>query len=475
MFKHLFFDDQRLYVRENLRRVHGQPAMVGCYQNHDVHVFYGWSWAVMDAEGRTHLFYQGQRDFNVQDNISYLAAISDNGIDFQPRCTAAEAGIHGDFPHAVLPTSQGVASEIGAILADPVAPQEERYKMLFTDNSPLKSGYIEDYVLASRDLIHWRKIIGSSWNPYGTEPVLGGFHNPVTQCTTILTRPCWGQRRVAWTDTRDWHYYTPAQLCLQCDPLDEPLAELYGMPAIAHDGWFIGFPHIFARHPQARVNKFRPGTMHFELAYSLNGHNWWRFLRTPFIPLDHPDIVRHFGRPAGMVSAGAPIRQPDGGHLFYCTVNTHEHGTHDSGLSIDDMGICIFRLRPDGFAGLETDDARQESRLATRSLVWQGRQGPVVNLVASHATCALYNIDNDQPLEGFSHQDCEPFSGDNAAWIPSWRGGSPEAWIGREIVIELRFQGTLFSLAYDGVPMVGSDSFRFHHNGGQLPPIRPGF
>jgi hypothetical protein len=29
MFKHLFFDDQRLYVRENLRRVHGQPAMVG--------------------------------------------------------------------------------------------------------------------------------------------------------------------------------------------------------------------------------------------------------------------------------------------------------------------------------------------------------------------------------------------------------------------------------------------------------------
>ena len=480
MFKHLYFDDQRLFVRENLRRVYGHPKMVGYYHDSHASGFFGWSWAVKDESGLTHLFYQGYENLQNRERLCYLAAISDDGIDFRPRLTAAEAGIKDDFANAVLPTSR-VHSEIGSIIVDHLAQPEERYKMLFTDNTNLWDGAcnwtIEDYVMSSPDLIHWRKIFGSSWNPYGTEPVLGCFFNPVTGKHTILSRPCWGERRVTWTETQNWHNYTPAELCLQCDPLDEPLAELYGMVGLFHDGWFIGFPHIFANNPQVRCGKFCPGTMHFELAYSLNGHNWWRALRQPFIPFDDAGIVGQLGRPASMVwCTSAPLRQADGSYLFYCSVNTHEHGSYDANLKPEDMGVCIFKLRPDGFIGLETDDPQRESRLATRSLVWRGGNGPVVNLAASRATCALYNAQDDRPLEGFSHEDCEPFSGDDTAWIPRWRGGSPEAFTGKEVVVELRFsKGRLYSIAYDGIPLVGSDSFRFNNKGGELPPCRPGF
>lgn len=456
--------------------------MVGCYRDSDLRVFYGWAFAVKAEDGRTHLFYQGTPvgDYPVE-AMAYLAAVSDDGIHFEPRNTAAEAGIENPLKaNDALPLSKNYSSEIATILVDKFAIPEERYKILFTDNTNLWNNdcnwRIEDYILVSPDLIHWKKKFGSCWNPYGTEPVTGAFYNPVSGKFTILSRQHWGLRRVGYTETSDWRYYTPLELCMQCDSLDAPLAEIYGMPAMEYDNWFIGFPHIFSNHslPHVRHAKSCPGTMNCELAYSLNGHCWQRSLRTPFIPFDHPDVVKTLGQPAGMIWTLSAIRQDDGSVLLYCPLNRKEHGT-DKGSTPDDQAIGIFKVRPDGFIGLETESPDKEARLATRSFIWQGGKMEL-NLTAKAATCALYTEDGEKVLAGFDHADCQVFSGDEVKWSPKWQGGTLDEYIGRELVLELKLtDGIVYSITYDGLPLQGSDIWRFYGRNGEKPDIRPGF
>lgn len=477
MYKQLFFDDQRLYLRENTRRIYGTPEWIGHYVDKNVNTSYGWGWAIKGLDDKIHLLYMGTRP-NSDKALEhlFLAAISDDGIHFEPRNTACEAGFANPAcPNQLLP-SDNSGSEIANIVLDEHGPASERYKILYSDNTTLfEDLHVEDYILASPDLIHWRKLRNSCWNPYGTEPFLGAFYNDVAGKFTILSRPNWGQRRVGITDTSDWHYFTPLELCMQCDSLDPELAEVYGMTAIAYDGWFIGFPHIYANMPHTRDTKFLGGTMHCELAYSLNGHHWQRSLRTPFIDRADPAIVSQFGREAKMTYLGSALRLNDGSLLLYVATNTREHGTNPAEIAPGETGMEIFRLREDGFIALTTDNPAEESIVATRDALWQGGE-LTVNLQAEAATCALYSHEEGEPkiISGFGHDDCVPFSGDAPRWQPQWQGGSMQQFAGKVLVLEVKFRnGTLYSLSGDAIPLMNSEHARFARFG--ILPARKGF
>ena len=59
MYKHLFFDDQRLYVRQGLRREYGTPQVVGTYVDPNLSSPYGWAFAQRGPDGKVHLLYNG--------------------------------------------------------------------------------------------------------------------------------------------------------------------------------------------------------------------------------------------------------------------------------------------------------------------------------------------------------------------------------------------------------------------------------
>ena len=240
MFKHLFFDDQRLYVRQGLHRAYGTPEVVGTFVDPNLTSPYGWCFAARGLDGKVHLLYNGILATRTGSFVhGFGAAVSGDGVNFVPQETGlARAEDKWPLPNQILPPSEE-SSEIAAIVEDPVAAPNERYKMLYSDI--LDSCHIRDDVYASPDLVHWRRMEGSCWNKQGTEPIAGAFYNPRTRGFTILPRLDWGQRRVGVTETRDWKNFTPVDLCLQCDSLDAPLAEIYGMPAFEYDGWFIGF------------------------------------------------------------------------------------------------------------------------------------------------------------------------------------------------------------------------------------------
>lgn len=470
MFKQLFFDDQRLYARENTRRVYGDLEHVGKYRDQLLNISYCWAYAIKAEDGKTHLIFQGFPRGQVDEWMHYGAAISDDGIHFETRNTAAESGIQNpEFPYQLFPTDKK-GSEIAAVIKDPFAPASERYKMLFTDNSRRdKELYVIDSVLTSPDLITWKNKCGCYWNPVGTEPLLGAFYNPVSEKFTILCRPDLCQRRVAITETPDWKYYSPLEICLQNDSLDAPLAEIYGMPAIEYDGWFIGFPHVFSDFPQILDVKYSAGTMHVQLAYSLNGRHWQRSLRTPFLEGKHPGIAQEMGRPAKMTFLTSAIRQDDGSILLYAITNLNEHGTPNSEFGENDTCVSIFRLREDGFIGLENEDGKT-GRVATREIVWHGGEVSV-NIKARKATCAVHERTFYEvvPLQNFSHEDCVPFSGDSTHWIPTWKGGALDQFTGRNLIFEVRFDdGTLYSISGNGTPVMSTEGARFIKFG-QLP------
>lgn len=467
MSKQYFFDDQRLFVRENLERVYGGSQLVGTYRDPNVIIGYGWAWGIKGPDGRTHLLYEGYETGT--NHVITAAAISDDGVHFVPRNTAVEAGIENPrLPNQLLPCAQN-HSEMATVIEDPYAPAEERYKILYTDNAQTHTDWvIVDYILTSPDLIHWKKMIGSCWNPQGTEPLTGVFYNKVSGGYTILSRPDWGQRRVGITETRDWHYYTPLEMCLQCDSLDAPLTEIYGMPAMAYDDIFIGFPHIYSNLPQALCTKFSSGTMHVELAYSLNGHHWQRSLRTPFLSGEHPQLVERDGAADKMLFVLSAVRQADRSLLLYATTNKHEHGFPVANYADGDTSVSIFALRADGFVGLK---AKQAGRLATREIAWLG--GDLrVNLEAEKATCAIYveGGRGAQPVPGLGHEDCRPFSGDCAEWKPMWQSGvSLDSMKEKTIIVEIRLEnGIIYSLDYDGKSVMNIEAVRYRQRR-QLP------
>lgn len=475
MFKQLFFDDLRLFARENARRVYGDMQLVGQYRDELLNLSYCFAYAVKAPDGKTHLLFQGLKR-GPQDSgaMNYGAAISDDGIKFKPRNTALQSGLENpDFPYQLFPADPK-GSEIAAVLEDKKAPPAERYKMLFTDNTyQVSKMHISDMVLVSSDLIHWHEKCGCYWNPIGTEPLLGAFYNPVYDKYTVLCRPDLTYRRVVITETPDWKYYSPMEVCLQSDSLDAPLAEIYGMPAIEYDGWFIGFPHIYSGFPQILNTKCTGGTMHVQLAYSHNGRHWQRSLRTPFVDAAHPDIVKSMGEEGKMAFLTSAIRQDDGSLLLYVMTNLKEHGTPNSEIQAKDTCVNVFRLREDGFAALEADDAENPARVATREIAWHGGEVSV-NIAAEHATCAVYErtFYKVEPLEGFSHEDCVPFTGDSTAWVPEWKGGRLKQFAGRILVIELRFaDGRLYSISGDGTPVMSAEGARFIKYG-RLPDIK---
>lgn len=473
-YRQLFFDDMRLYVRENFVRVYGEPKLQEVYQDKTLAVEYGWVWALDAPDGRVHMIYLGEHKESRQ--LICAAAISNDGVHFMPRNTAKEAKLEKPcLPYQLL--NNPPKGEIGTVLMDPIAPPEARYKLLFCDYADLDRNRVINYTMSSPDLINWTTMENSCWNPVGTEPMLGAFYNPVYKNITILPRPDWAQRRVARTETTDWHTFTPLAHCLQADSLDPALAEIYGMPAFHYHGWFIGFPHIYYDVPQVRNLKFSGGKMRCELTYSLNGLNWLRSLRVPFLDGDNQQLHHALGGKANMIFINSMREDKDGSILLYGGATVNEHGDPNAGSDPLRSKILIFRLRRDGFIGLKTADAFVTGTVASRAIACTG-ENLSINLQAKHATCAVYswkwNAAPD-PIPGYGHNDCIAFTGDAPEWHPVWKDHKNLKDLkGQLIVVEIKLQnGTIYSYTIDGVPQMEIECNRYHDSG--IPTVRPGF
>lgn len=491
MFKYLFFDDQRLFERTNLRREYGKPELIAdsIYQDPHTDINLGGVTVFRLPDGKYHMIYQGMDEDDgpeavenvacatrkVKRRRAYLqAAVSDDGIHFIPRNTGKEGCKNPRYANSVADADWDMG-EIGTILEDPAAPADERYKALMVTafkDTPTAFQHF-DYTMTSGDLVHWKKLEPGNWQRFGTEPIVGGFYNKALGCHTVICRPDCGERRVGYTDTNDFHTYTDIRHALQVDSLDAPLDELYGMPAFEYDNWYIGFPYLFSNLEPKPWSKGDWGTMYCQLAYSLDGHSWQRSLRTPFMSGWDEDFVNKTGYIAPILWFDTMLRRDDGSILLYSTTCRHDHG----GLCFGRRGgaINVYTLRQDGFVKLVADPGKY-AVLTTRENVWHGGEISV-NCNVKQATMAVLEVTpscEPKYLQGFNHEDCIAFSGDTTAWHPEWKGGSLDQFKDKVLIFQIKsYGGEFYSIYGDCAPAMFLQARKFERFG--IDPMRKGW
>ncbi len=464
MYKYLFFDDQRLYVRDGFKRCYGKPQLIpgsvyfDGHSSTDLHT----SFVFRTDDGKYRMLYQGNE--NDRRSCCFIA-VSDDGIHFMPEDVSSMIAIEDRIAENEIMPIQG---EIAAIVEDNVNDPKERYKMLLT-GTPNEELYITGVVLTSPDLVHWTQIEGVCWNG-GAEPITSVIYSEKKQSYIILLRPYWGIRRIGYIETKDWRTYTPYELCLQVDSLDNPNEELYGIPAFSYEGYYIGFPLMYGDFGIANHAKYSSGTIKPQLAYSFNGCNWQRSLRQPFIDGMTEESESVFGWKNYLVWPASMIVDKDGSINIYASASGREHG---AAFRYPGMGrIGVWKLRKDGFIGLVTENSDKEAVMATRENIWHDGELHL-NLQAKKATIAVYETIGDdllgtaQALAGYSHEDCIPFSGDCLDWVPQFKNDKKmEELSGKTLVIELRVtDGTVYSLSGDMTPAMNVEAARYRKCG----------
>ena len=465
MQKKLFFDDNGLFIIENLKRKYGSYEIAAVYRDPacstdlcTAHVF-----KLDDGRYRMLYFAHGKSFAGKK----LFSAISDNCIDFTPEALFDPAEGKKCFCNELFDLPTG--GEIAYIYEDKRAlGTDERYKLLMAvlDGGKLA---VTDLIMTSPDLIQWKTKENVYWGN-GAEPLAGVFYNDREKVHTILQRPFWGIRRVGYKETTDWNSFSEYRECLNVDALDEPRAEIYGMFAFPYEGAYIGIPHLYRGLKNERNAKYKNGYIDTQLAYSYDGRCWRRCLREPFISGLQNETYRN---PMTWVTDMKVLE--DGEIYFYGSASEKEHG---AGFASKDSGkIMIYKMRADGFMPLVTEERSLPSIVATRELIWQGGELHL-NLKAQNATVAIYSSSADEvvlgnvlghtcPIQGMTHEDCIPFSGDSRDLIPTYQSGKClDDLKGQTIVVEIRFEdGELYSLSGDFVDAFNTEAARYRKFG----------
>ena len=451
----LFFDDHRLFGRDGLSRRYGEVKLESSFSDGYTSTDHPAAWCFKTDDGTYKLLYMAQG--TTYRHLKLFCCVSNDGINFTPANLAIEGT---QFDHEIpFPALDAPGCEIATVYEDKNASDPSlRYRMLFAryDDAKLRC---DGNIYSSADLINWTLCEGS-WSD-GTEPIASLFYNEYTKKYTSVLRPFWGIRRIGYKTSENMSDFGEFKNCLISDACDAPLDELYGMYAFEYDGMFIGAIQIYSDLHGEYNAKFHNGSIYTQLAYSYDGEYWMRSLRTPFIS----GKDRNPSRPLAWTSGS--IRLDDGDLLIYGTSSEYEHGPAFRILGTGRLDV--YRVRKDGFVALCTEKGESGS-LILREQLWKSGEMHL-NLKAAKATVAVRCTDHDpgnclsisEPIEGFTHEDCVPFSGDSKDWIPTWNGErSMKDLVGRTIVIEIRItDGEIYSMRGDFIDLYNTEAVRY--------------
>lgn len=204
------------------------------------------------------------------------------------------------------------------------------------------------------------------------------------------------------------------------DDLDPDATQIYGMPVFPYQGLYIGLPWIYnARwfkyggytdQRMYEVERDSPCTMDVQLAWSHDLINWTRpFPRYQFIPRGDEGEFD-----SGMIYTARKPVQMDSELWFYYGGWV---GAHNQPEAHSNIGVATLRL--DGFCSMRAGD--EEGWLISR------REPFIVPKVTINAACGeggyvlaeLLDTEGNV-IEGFSREQCAPFTGDAVDHVLTW-------------------------------------------------------
>jgi len=206
------------------------------------------------------------------------------------------------------------------------------------------------------------------------------------------------------------------------DDLDNDTTQIYGMPVFPYQGLYIGQPWIYharwfkeGRYTDEKMGEAEKGSpcvADVQLAWSWDLFNWTRPpQREPFLPLGPKGTFD-----SGMIfTAIAPVQMGDELWFYYGGFN----GPHNISL-LREGAIGVATLRLDGFCSMRAKGKEgwlitRRDAFATPAVTLNARTGEGGVIVAEILDR------NDQVLEGFSREDCVPFTGDGVRHRLAWK------------------------------------------------------
>jgi hypothetical protein len=298
---------------------------------------------------------------------------------------------------------------------DPARRHKMFFNMILPDGEHGPMG-----VCFSRDGIHWSAPLscpevqarGDTHNNALWAPTLGRY---VGITRTIRRKEGKAIRQVAWTSSEDFRNWTKCRVVLE--GLEDHL-QVYSMPVFYYGGVYLGLPTVLDTNTRR---------VHTELAWSPDTIHWQRVRPgTPLIP----NAASEEGYDWGMVFSSAhPIFEKNEIRLYYAGGKLPHRGKYDAGL-------CLARLRPDGFAGYQPKGEDAVGLVTTKPLTCSGTRLCITADAESGRVGIDLLDDRGQPL-GHS----EPISADVTDAAVQWKRKLDLAkFLGKKIRLRFEFQ-----------------------------------
>ncbi len=305
-----------------------------------------------------------------------------------------------------------------------------------------KAYLAEQLVVTSPDGLHWEIDANARWGtmPWHPDPPVCCYYRPDAREHVMMTRPGWGDRRIAMQRSEDALHWSGLELLMQPDLLDPPQTQFYGMPVFPYGNGYVGLlwmAHFSSSEPVNRFNQLW-GSIDVQLAYSPDGIHFQRGLRQPFLPLNEP------GQPGSGVMYPSCLVETDDQIRIYSgsTPDLHHQNTTRQFVRKGEMppsSILLHTLRKDGFMYLESRG--HWASLTTKPMVLQAPELHL-NVQAPHGEVA-YQLCNllSQPLDGFTFDDCLPLGRvDGLRQALRWKENSLGEVVGKVVRLQLKFR-----------------------------------
>lgn len=416
---HLFVDDAEIAFKVGVERhVHPceklpkpvlEPETPWEKEGDDARV-YLYGTVLRDPQsGRFRMWYNRLR--------SVLYATSEDGIRWErPELGLVE--LNGDT------NNNGVLLEFHSpsVVFNPDAAPAERYAMLGYRKTPDR-GYT---VAHSPDGLRWQLYPKNPVLPHGDTCTLM-FDARTGEYLAFHKRsePWRGHERrlVYMASSPNLQEWTEPKLVMAPDETDDAQVQreggqqshFYNMSGFPYGDHFLGFlTHFRHTGPPAQEGpqqSGQDGLIDAQLVHSRDGRAWERCEdRSPVIPNGPQayDAGCILGVANGVIPVGDEI------WTYYTAITT----THGGAIPEKRVTIALAKWRLDGFVSL--DAGADEGIVRTVPLDRHGDR-LTVNAIAGHLTAAVLD-ESGHPIPGYSHEDCNPITGDSVRHAVAWRG-----------------------------------------------------
>ena len=441
MNTYLFFDDFMIDSMRSFRKRHFKAEK--CSTFHLDRITGGHS--VVKSGDKYHLFYTTISDYSKDWNRKAFHAISDDGLNFTPVGPLSGMPRPGGFF-----VNEDTHTEIKA----------ERYKTIVMQLSEEDIHKAKGYVATSGDLFNWQVKQEYQVSDYASDTTNNIFYNSVLKKYQIIYRGAFVDRRISTRLSDDLITWSDPILIMSPTPFDEPLTQYYGMVVYPFEGIFLGALQLYHTDPDDFLSSKMVGKTDACLVYSYNGINWSRASREFMI--ERP-LYPEYG--SGGIYPMNMVESPDGRNWIIgagCPINDHGCGYKPAYPDWDlppasettgNAAVCFYQIRKHGFTGLESYGYKSYLRFKRVQILGENL---TFNGICTYGYVKFqikdehYNV-----MEGFSFDDCIPFTGDSIAFSPRFKQAKLGQLIGQSVHLEIECR-TAILFAMEG-------DFRPHH------------